>query len=107
MGYKSCITLRTQATPNLWEFWYIFHIMGNAGFISSTVWSGLGFGVQGSRFRVHPGAALHLHLASHVIMEFRCLWEVEFQVSSDPRLGYALRLRGIAGALKPCGLVVG
>ena len=25
--------------PKLWEFWYIFLFMGNAGFISSTVCS--------------------------------------------------------------------
>ena len=38
-SYKSCITLRTLNNGNHG----IFHIMGNAGFISSTVYQGLGF----------------------------------------------------------------
>ena len=42
-SFLSCITL---TDPRLWELWYIFPLMGNAGFISSTVaeeLKGLGF----------------------------------------------------------------
>ena len=50
--------MRYLTDPKLWEFYGIFLIMGNAGFISSTAGfenPGIGFRVYGLGFRVMAG----------------------------------------------------